>query len=68
MAQNEFKIKVLADGRLKIDTDEFGQEHHKQADEILKFLNEKLGAPESETKTKHTHGHAHVSDKLKAGQ
>jgi hypothetical protein len=67
VANNEIRGKILPDGRLKVETDEIGQDRHVQADNIMKFLAEKLGAPVSEAKTKHAHSHTHAHDKAKAG-
>ena len=61
---DEIKVTILIDGSVKVQTDEISPANHLQADNLMKFLAEKLGAPVAETKAKHAHEHAH--DKAKA--
>lgn len=70
MAANEFDITILPDGRVKVETDDFGPAAHIQADKLLEFLKEKFGGEviiEAKKKVTHSHAHPHVHDKLKTG-
>ena len=60
---DKFEIKFLPDGRVKFSTDEIGQENHLQAENVLKFLAEKLGHVTVENKVGHAHAHEHAHDK-----
>ena len=64
MPKNKFEIKVLEDGMLCIETEDFSPEVHKQADDLAKHLSELMGGEvtikEKRSHAKqHTHSHTH---------
>lgn len=70
MAANEFDITILPDGRVKVETDDFGPAAHIQADKLLEFIKSKFGGEvvvEAKKKLTHGHIHSHAHEKLKTG-
>ena len=62
--KNTFKIEVLEDGTISVDTEGFDAAVHKSADDFVKMLGELLGGPvtvkEKRSHAKsHTHTHSH---------
>jgi hypothetical protein len=59
-------VRVLADGRIRIETDKIGEVYHVDADKLQRKIDELLGGVETiKSKSKHTHTHVHVGEKLK---
>ena len=61
--KNQFKIEILEDGTISVDSDSFDPTVHKSADEFVRYLGEMMGGQvvvkEKRTHAKsHTHTHA----------
>lgn len=66
MANDEFKITILPNGDLKIETDEISPANHLQADKVMDFLKGKFGDVQvQKKKLGHAHHHEHEHDKVK---
>ena len=64
MPANKFKIEILGDGMLSINSDDFSPEVHKEADEMIVYLGKLMGGDvvvkEKHSHAKHHHhGHGH---------
>ena len=62
--KNQFKIDILEDGTISVDSDSFDPTVHKSADEFVKMLGEMMGGTvtvkEKRSHAKaHSHGHTH---------
>jgi hypothetical protein len=57
---NTFDLKVEEDGTMTIVTGVFAEEIHKQADEMLEFLEEQLGTTRVTTQLKIVDHHVHL--------
>ena len=65
--KDTFKVTVLEDGMLSIDTEEFTPQVHKEADDFVKYLSELMGGDvvvrEKRSHAKHHHhSHDHIHD------
>ena len=56
---DEIRFQILADGRVKLDTDRISPERHESAEKLLKVLEEMMGGKQ-ERKAKHGHTHTHT--------
>ena len=52
MGEDKFEIEILGDGSLKILTDEISPANHRNADDLMKFLQQKMGGPTEISKKK----------------
>jgi len=43
MKEDKIQIEILEDGQIRIVTDEIGAANHRNADDLLKFLESQLG-------------------------
>ena len=50
MGNDEIEIEILPDGTLKITTDKISQANHRNADELMEFLAQKMGGPAEKQK------------------
>ena len=59
--KNQFKIEILEDGTISVDSDSFDSTVHKSADEFVKMLGEMMGGAVT-VKEKRSHAKAHSHD------
>jgi len=59
MHQDELKITILDDGRLRVETDTVSPANHLGADELLAFLSRLLGGETLTQPKAHAHTHTH---------
>lgn len=67
--ENEINWDVLEDGAVSVDTGEFSEEVHMQAEEFIDAVFEDLGGERKVVKHKphdHKHGHTHVHQTVRA--
>ena len=62
--KDQFKIEILEDGTISVDSDSFDPTVHKSADAFVKMLGEMMGGAvtvkEKRSHAKaHSHGHSH---------
>lgn len=57
MNRDEFKVTVLSDGSVKVETNEIGDANHLSADGFIRWMAEQLGG--ETTSEPLTHGHIH---------
>lgn len=62
---NQFKIEILEDGTISVDTEGFDATVHKSADDFVKYLGEMMGgAVVVKEKRSHAKSHLHVGKTL----
>lgn len=58
---NEVTFTVLEDGTVSVDTDEFDEEVHLEAEQLIDAVFDELGGERKILRRKpHKHGHGHV--------
>ena len=57
---DEIRVEFMDDGRVKVETDQVSPANHTNAENMMRFLAEELGAPKSKVRKAHTHAHMHV--------
>lgn len=64
MAQDAINIEVLADGTIKVTTDQVSMPNHQNAEEFLRFMAELAGGKQTRVRKAgahhHHHDHAHL--------
>jgi len=63
--KNQFKIEILEDGTISVETESFDPQVHAQADELVRHLGKLMGGKveirEKRSHAKqHSHGHDHA--------
>lgn len=54
---DKVEIKILEDGRIKVETDSISQPNHLNADKLLDFISQLMGGEVIREKKKHSHVH-----------
>jgi len=68
MNTNEMKVKILADGTVRIDTGSVGGPEHMAAEKMLQWIAEQLGGQATrEQLAQHHHHHNHQHQHQHAG-
>ncbi len=63
--KNQFKIEILEDGTISVDSDSFDATVHKSADDFVRMLGELMGGEVMvREKRKHAKAHVHVGTEL----
>lgn len=63
--KNQFKIEVLEDGTISVDSDSFDPTVHKSADDFVRYLGELMGGTVVvKEKRSHAKTHLHVGKEL----
>ena len=60
MAKNTMRVTILDDGRVKLETADFGTAEHRSADDFVRALERGLGGPIVSEKRRDRHGHHHA--------
>lgn len=67
MEQDQIEIEILADGTIKITTDQISPANHLSADNLLREIERLAGGQTTKTKNRHghqlVHEHSHVNQK-----
>lgn len=57
---DEIKVEILADGSLRLSTGAVSAGNHRQADDLMKALDQLMaGKVEIKSKKSHSHSHSH---------
>lgn len=62
---DNISIEILADGTLKVTTDEVSGPNHMNAEQLLKYLGELAGGKTTRQRRGHHHHHEHEHEKAK---
>lgn len=61
--QDEITIEILANGDLRVSTDQISPANHIAADQFLKLLSELAGGGVTKAKNRKSHIHTHQHDR-----
>lgn len=59
MAQDKIQIQILADGTIKIITDQVSMPNHASAEEFLRIMTDMAGGEQKRARKAGGHGHHH---------
>ncbi|MDE3073799.1 MAG: hypothetical protein KGJ86_00085 [Chloroflexota bacterium] len=57
--EDSFRVTILDDGTLKVETDAVSQANHMNAEEFLRFVARAMGGEVTRTKIAQAHTHEH---------
>ena len=60
-----FKVTILEDGTLRVETGEFGGAQHMTAEKFMQFLAEEMGGNVQRVRRNKAHTHAHQRQEQK---
>ena len=67
MQEDILEIEILADGSIKLTTDQISPANHLSADQFLKFISEMAGGEVIKAKNRHAHTYHHAHEHVKQG-
>ena len=67
MQEDILTIEILADGTIKVTTDQISPANHLSADQFLKLISELTGGETTITKNRRAHTHHHEHEHVKQG-